>query len=300
MSLFRSRLRLHAPEGTSDEAIDYHSVRYLTLLVRDKAVNTMQLLSETVEWRTDKELKNLSSDAADLDMRAPVSWLGWMNAFTNLFSPANRILLPRTIANLKQVAGESVTDCASFKLTRGYSLKPNALPLPTSLLTSMVGRSFMATFEGGLLPQIRVELIRGDQSMYRASHTRAKKHESNVLRGPTPPLPNPDHVRSGPYWYRRWYDPRSRSPADHLDGQHREGYRQPTAGDARPAQERHVRRDFLQAVGQGWPLREPGPRQAPVLGIAGAYRANHLSDADGGGYGASSRDGVVATTQGPA
>ena len=47
----------------------------------------------------------------------------------------------------------------------------------------------MATFESGLLPQIHVELISDDTSVsYRASHTRAKKHESNALRGQTPPF----------------------------------------------------------------------------------------------------------------
>ena len=110
MSLFGSRIRFHAPEGNSDEAIDYHSVIYLPLLMRDEAANTMQQpLSETLEWRTDKELQNLSPDEAALDIRARVSWSEWVNAFTNLFSPVNRIvLLSRTIANLKQAAEESV------------------------------------------------------------------------------------------------------------------------------------------------------------------------------------------------
>ena len=39
---------------------------------------------------------------------------------------------------------------------------------------------------------IHVELIREDTFVsHRASHTRAKKHESNALRGPTPPFPTP-------------------------------------------------------------------------------------------------------------
>ena len=41
MPFYRSRIRLHAPEGTSDVAIDYHSVRYLPLLVRDDAASIM-------------------------------------------------------------------------------------------------------------------------------------------------------------------------------------------------------------------------------------------------------------------
>ena len=80
-----------------------------------------QLLSETLEWRTDKELENLSSDEADLDIRAPLSWSYWVNAFANLFSPVNRfVLLPRTIANLKQAAGESV-DTYGLRVTQAYA-----------------------------------------------------------------------------------------------------------------------------------------------------------------------------------
>ena len=48
----------------------------------------------------------------------------------------------------------------------------------------------MATFENGLIPPIRVELIREDSSLScQASRTRAKKHEMNALRGPPTPPP---------------------------------------------------------------------------------------------------------------
>ena len=58
-----------------------------------------QLSSETLEWRTDKELAQLSPDAAVLDIRVPVRWSDRVKALTNLFSPPNRIvLLARTIA----------------------------------------------------------------------------------------------------------------------------------------------------------------------------------------------------------
>ena len=197
MSLFRSRRRLHASEGTSDEAIDYHSVRYLPLLVRDEAANTMQqLLSETREWRADKELENLSSNEADLDIRAPASWSDWVNAVTNIFSPVNRIvLLARTIANLKQAAGESV-DTYELRVTQAYARllaeAKRTAPTNVSPYKHAWQTCLMATSESGLLPQIRVELIREDPSVsYRASHTRAKRHESNALRGPTPSFPTP-------------------------------------------------------------------------------------------------------------
>ena len=48
----------------------------------------------------------------------------------------------------------------------------------------------MATFENGLIPPIRVELICEDPSLtYEASRTRAKKPETNALRGPPTPPP---------------------------------------------------------------------------------------------------------------
>ena len=110
MILFRSRIRLHAPESTSDEAIYYNSVRHLPLHVRDEPANTMhQVLSETLEWRADKDLETRSSDEADLDIRDPLSWSDWVNALTYILSPVNRIvLLARSNPNLKQAAGESV------------------------------------------------------------------------------------------------------------------------------------------------------------------------------------------------
>lgn len=55
MRLFRSRIFLHAPEGTSGEAVDYHSVRYLPLLsTRQSRTYYGRMLSETLEWRWTK------------------------------------------------------------------------------------------------------------------------------------------------------------------------------------------------------------------------------------------------------
>ena len=165
---------------TSDDTIDYHSARYLPLLVRDKATNTMQqVVSETLEWQTDTEvlIENLSSDEADLDIRAPVSWSDRVSAFTNLFSPFNRIvLLARIIANLKTAAGESVDTCG-LRVTQAYArlLAEAKRTAPTNVSPYKHAWQTMATFESGLLPLIRVELIREDLSVsYRASHTHAK------------------------------------------------------------------------------------------------------------------------------
>ena len=69
MSSFRSRVRLHAPEGTSDATLDYNDVNYLPLLVRDEASSSItQLLAGTLEWRTDRELANLSPEEGNLDI----------------------------------------------------------------------------------------------------------------------------------------------------------------------------------------------------------------------------------------
>ena len=159
---------------------------------------------------------------------------------------------------------ETRTDCELPKLTRDEiaEVKPtastNVSPYKRAWQTSL-----MATFQSALLLQNRVEVFREDPFVsYRGSHTRAKEHESNALRGPTAPLLTPDHVRFGPYWYTRWYVLCTRSPAGHLAGQHREGCLQPAGGDPRPARERHVRRKLLWAAGQAWSLGEPRPWKA--------------------------------------
>ena len=52
-----------------------------------------------------------------------------------------------------------------------------------------------ASFENGLLPHLRLELVREDPAVsFQESRARAKRHEANNLRGvkPTPdPIPNP-------------------------------------------------------------------------------------------------------------
>ena len=193
MALFRSRIRLHAPEGTPDSVIDHHAVRHLAHLVSGEAASTMnQIQCETLEWRTDKELAQLSADNGAIEIRAPCNWREWVDAFTNLFSPVNRIvLLARTVSNLQQGNNESV-DSYGLRVTQAYArllaeakrtAPPNVSPYKHAWQTSL-----MATFEAGLVPHIRLELIREDPSLtYQASRTRAKKHETNALRAaPTP------------------------------------------------------------------------------------------------------------------
>lgn len=69
----------------------------------------------------DKDLGNLSSDEGDLDIQAPVSWSDWVNVFTFLSTPVNRIVLfARAIANVKRAAGES-GDTYGLRVTQAYA-----------------------------------------------------------------------------------------------------------------------------------------------------------------------------------
>lgn len=72
MAIFRSRIRLHAPDGTPDSVIDYHAVRYQAHLLSGEAASTMyQQQRETLEWRTDKELARLGTNDGATEVRAP-------------------------------------------------------------------------------------------------------------------------------------------------------------------------------------------------------------------------------------
>ena len=120
MALFHAHIRLHAPDGSPDSVVDRHAVRYLAYLVTDGAASTMnQIQCETLEWRTDKELAQLNTEA--VEVRAPRNWKEWVDAFTNLFSPANRIvLLASTVSTLKQGSSESV-DSYGLRVTQAYA-----------------------------------------------------------------------------------------------------------------------------------------------------------------------------------
>ena len=113
MALFHSRIRLHAPDGAPDLVIDHHAVRYFAHLVTGGAASTMhQVQCETLEWRTDKELAQLSTE--DVEVRAPRNWSEWMDASTILFSPVNRIdpsLAPSLPYSKAVVNPSTLTDC---------------------------------------------------------------------------------------------------------------------------------------------------------------------------------------------
>ena len=189
MQNVRSRVRLHSLDGSSEEVIDRRAIKYLPLLVHKTAAGSLQhLLSETLEWRTEGQLATLRSQNADTKIRSPISWGEWVNAFTNLFSPANRIsLLARTIASLQWVAGESV-DAYGLRVTQAYARmlaeSQRTAPENTTAHEHAWNKSMIASFENGLPPHIRIEMIREDAApSFQASRTRAKKHESNAIHG---------------------------------------------------------------------------------------------------------------------
>ena len=120
MALFHAHIRLHAPDCTPDSVIDRHAVRYLAYLVTDGAASTMnQNHCGKFEWRTDRELAQLNTEA--VEARAPGKWEEWVDAFTHLFSPVSRILLlARTVSTLKQGSSESV-DSYGLRVTQAYA-----------------------------------------------------------------------------------------------------------------------------------------------------------------------------------
>ena len=110
-----------------------------------------------------------------------------MDAFTNLFSPVNRIvLLARTVSALQQGSSEPV-DSYGLRITQAYTRlhaeAKRTVPANVSPNKHAWQTSLMATFEAGLIPHVRLELTREDPSVsHQTSRTRAKNHETNALR----------------------------------------------------------------------------------------------------------------------
>ena len=108
-----------------------------------------------------------------------------MDAFTNLFSPVNRIVLfARTVSTLKQGSSEFV-DSYGLRVTQAYARllaeAKRTTPVNVSPYKHAWQTSLMASFEAGLVPHVRLERIREDPSLtYQASRTRAEKHETNA------------------------------------------------------------------------------------------------------------------------
>ena len=200
LTIFRARVRLNSTDASSEAVVTQRAIKYLPLLVRDAAADSLQqLLSNSLEWRTEAQLATLRANGSDMTVKAPQSWEDWVNAFTTLFAPANRMsLLAREFATLKQDAKQSV-DTYALKVTKARSrLMAEArrlAPAGMSPFEHAWSVFTTASFENGLLPHLRLELVREDPAVsFQESRARAKKHEANNLRGvkPTPdPIPNP-------------------------------------------------------------------------------------------------------------
>ena len=221
MALFHSHIRLHAPDGPPDSVIDHHAGRYLAHLVTGGAASTMhQVQCETLEWRTDTELAQLNTE--DVEVRAPRNWSEWVDAFTNLFSPVNRIvLLARTVSILQHSSSGSV-DSYGLRVTQAYARllaeAKRTAPANVSPYKHAWRTSLMATFEAGQIPQVRLELFHEDPSLtYQAPPTRAIKHETNALR--TASAPSPTTYASAVTGTSPW----ARPTVNHIKGQHRKG-----------------------------------------------------------------------------
>lgn len=200
LTIFRARVRLNSTDGSSDAIVEQRAIKYLPLLVRDAAADSLQqLLSGSLEWRSEAQLATLRANGSDMTVRAPQSWSDYVSAFTTLFAPANRMsLLAREFATLKQDPKQSV-DTYALKVTKARSrLMAEARRLAPAGMTPFEHAWSVfttASFENGLLPHLRLELIREDPAVsFQESRARAKKHEANNLRGvkPSPdPIPNP-------------------------------------------------------------------------------------------------------------
>ena len=186
MAFFHAHIRLHVPDGSSDSVIDRHAVRYLAYLVTDNAASTMnQIQCGTLQWRTDKELAQLNTEA--VDVRAPRNWKEWVDAFTNLFSPVNRIvLLARTVSTLKQGSSASV-DSYGLRVTQAYARllaqAKRTAPVNVSPYQHAWQTLLMASFEAGLVPHVCLEFIREYLSLtYQLNrHTTRMKIRGSVV-----------------------------------------------------------------------------------------------------------------------
>ena len=99
-----------------------------------------------------------------MTVQAPVTWEDWVNASTTLIAPANRMsLLAREFATSKQDAKQSV-DTYALRVTKTRSrLMAGArrlAPAGMSPFEHAWSVFTTASFENGLLPHLRLELIR--------------------------------------------------------------------------------------------------------------------------------------------
>ena len=192
MALYRARIAILSGSvgscNVSQETIDYRAIQNLGLFVRGAAAESLNLiLASALEWRPEARLEALRARGVRIEIAPPTTWSEWVTAFTTLFAPANRIsLLAREVMTLQAKLGEGV-DMFSLRVTQAYArlieeakrtAPPNISPHEHALEQAKI-----ASFENGLPPEVRVELIREDPSQtFMKSKARARKHEANKMR----------------------------------------------------------------------------------------------------------------------
>lgn len=192
MALYRSHIALLCgTQPVSQATIDHRAIKHLSLFTRGAAAQSLNLiLASALEWRPETQLAALRAQGVRIVVAPPTSWAEWVTAFTTLFAPANRIaLLARDVMTLQAKTGESV-DVFSLRVTQAYSrlieeakrtAPPNVSPHEHAFEQAKI-----ASFENGLPPDIRLELVREDASdSFAKSKARARKHETNKIRNPT-------------------------------------------------------------------------------------------------------------------
>ena len=144
----------------------------------------------------------MRTQGSGVTTRAPATWKQWVDAYTNLYSPPNRVaILARAIAELKFKDHHTV-DSYALEVSKAHSrfyaeaarVTPHGREDPISFAREV---SQTAAFEAGLPPHIRLEIIREDPThSFQVARARAKKHETNYLRETTTQISEPAHVSS--------------------------------------------------------------------------------------------------------
>ena len=182
-------MQINSHDQCSSETIDHRCIKHLQILLRGTALDAYSdLATGTLEWRTGALLEQLREQGRDVQTRAPNSWNEWVDAYTNLYSPPNRIaILARATAELKYEQGQTIDSYAlevAKAHSRFYAEATRVTPKGRDPVSFAREVSQTAAFEAGLPPHIRVETIREDPThSFQIARARAKKHEANNLRG---------------------------------------------------------------------------------------------------------------------
>ena len=191
MAQYRTHISLALPEGTSEADLDRRAIKNLRLITKGAAATSLDLiLSKSLEWRPEQQIAALRARGETITISPPRTWKEWVTAMTTLFAPANRIaLLAREAMTLQAQPNETV-DVFALRVSRAYSRllaeAERTAPANVSAHEHAFSKAQIASFENGLPPEIRVEMVREDASQtFMASKTRARKHEANRLRSPS-------------------------------------------------------------------------------------------------------------------